>query len=100
MSRSSYSEVVEDQYDALLRGLEEGLLLSINNSYSAGLPSDELRVEDSRDDKTWVDLSGPNNTHYRIHRDGRGELVYEKLTDGGLSHEDEVITIEVLGIDE
>lgn len=89
-----------DQYDTLLRSMEEGLLISINNASYGSSPSFELRVEYSSDDKTNVGLAGPGESHYLIHRDRRGELVYEEETECGLDYQDEVITIEVLGIDD
>ncbi len=92
-------DVETDQYDTLLRAMEEGLLVSINNESNGSLPSDELRVEYSRDDETNVQLTGPGESHWKIHRDRRGELVYSEMTENGLSYEDEVVTIEVIGLD-
>lgn len=89
-----------DQYDTLLRAMEEGLLISINNDAKGSLPSDELRVEFSRDDETHVSLSGAFGSHWRIHRDHPGDLVYSEVTDDGLSYQDEVITLEIIGLDE
>lgn len=86
-----------DQYDTLLRAMESGLLISINNATDHALPTGELKVEYSRDDETHVTL-GNASERYRIHRNRRNGLIYSEVTEDGLSYEDEVITIEVLGI--
>lgn len=89
-----------DQYDTLLRAMEEGLLISINNDAKGSIPSDELRVEHSRDDETHVSLTGAFDSYWQIHRDRSGDLVYSEMTDDGLSYEDDVITLEIIGLDE
>lgn len=89
-----------DQYDTLLRAMEPGLLLSINNDAAGSIPSDELRVEYSRDDETKVSLEGPFGSHWMIHRDRSGKLRYSEVTEDGLSYEDEIVTFEVIGLDE
>lgn len=91
-----------DQYDTILRAMEPGLLFAINNSISNSLddlPSGELRVIHSRDDKTDVTARGHGDTHYRVYRDRRGELVYGEVDEDGVSRESEVISLEILGID-
>lgn len=87
-----------DEYDAILRALPEGVLLSINNSTSSSLPTDELRVDHSKPTETHVNLSA-GEEYYRIYRDRRGDIVYGKVTGDGLSYEDEVITFEIIGIE-
>jgi len=89
-----------DQYDTILRAMEEGVLLSINNQTKGSTPSDELRVEQSQDDETDLDLTGPFGSEWKIYRDRRGELIYSKVTEDGLSYEDEIITLEIIGHDE
>lgn len=87
-----------DQYDTLLRSLEQGVLLSLNNSARNVLPTDELCVEYSNDTDTDVRLSGPSDRHYKIHRHRNGNLIYSEITADGYSYEDEVTTIEILGL--
>lgn len=89
-----------DQYDTLLRTMSEGLLVSINNGASDSIPSDELRVEHSRDDETNVVLTGAFGSRWKITRDRSGDLVYYEVTEDGLSYQDDVITFEVIGLDE
>lgn len=91
-----------DQYDAILRALEEGTLLSINNESRSSLPTDELKVVSSRPFETSVRLirSGYDETYYKIYRTDNGELVYGEVTNGGVTREDNVITLEILGIDD
>lgn len=90
-----------DQYDPLLRALEEGTLLSINNEARSALPTDELKVTSSRPFKTSVRLiqSGFDETYYKIYRADNGELVYGEVTNDGVTREDSVVTLEILGID-
>lgn len=94
------SDIGTDQYDTLLRSMNEGLLVSVNNSAYSATPSFELRVEHSRDDETHVSLSGPGDSWYRIYRDRRGDLIYSEVTEDGLSYEDDVVTLEIIGLDE
>ena len=98
MSEHCNSDI--DQYDTLLRAMDEGLLVTVNNTDYAGTPSFELRVVDSRDDETRVTLTSPGGRRYRIHRDRHGELIYSEFTDDGLSYEGDVVTFEVVGLDE
>lgn len=97
---TNYDDTPEDQYDTLLRSLEEGVILSINNSLSAGGASYELTVESSKSEKTFVWLNGPDDSYYQIYRDDRGELVYAEVAEDGLEYQDEVITLEILGLEE
>ena len=84
-----------DQYDTLLRAMEPGLLITINDG--SGIPSDELRVEYSSSGKTEVGLVG-RGQDWMITRDN-GELVYGRCDEFGLSEQYDVVTIEVIGID-
>lgn len=86
-----------DQYDSLLRSMESGLLITINDGAPLAKPTGELEVEYSKDGETQVSLSGSNGC-YRIHRNDNGAIVYSEETEDGLSFRDGVITIEVLGI--
>lgn len=91
------TSTVADQYDALLQAAESGLILTVNDN-QPGLPSsEELTVEYSNDERTEVHLTGSTGSEYRIHRDVNGELVYSQMTETGLSVEDTVITLEILG---
>lgn len=90
-----------DQYDTLLRAMEEGLLIGINNTAKAhALPLGESRVRWSYDDHTEVAISGPDGDEYQIHRDRRGDLIYSEVTEDGLSYQDEVLSLEVFGLAE
>jgi len=84
-----------DQYDALLRAMEPGLLITLNNEW--GVPSDELKVQYSLNNETEVGLVGKGQD-WMITRDN-GELVYGRCSEFGLSEQHEVITIEVVGIE-
>lgn len=88
-----------DQYDTLLRSMEEGLLVSINNEAQSELPTGELRVEHSSDDRTEVRLKRGFEDWMKVHRDARGDLVLSDVTEDGLSYEADVITIEIIGLD-
>lgn len=86
-----------DQYDSLLRAMEEGLIISINDGTSSAMPTGELTVVYSKDDETHVCLND-GEKGYRIHRKDNGAIVYSEETEDGLSFVDGVITLEVLGI--
>ena len=85
-----------DQYDALLRAMQEGLLITLNNE--SGIPSGELKVKYSLSNQTEVGLVGKGQD-WMITRDN-DELVYGRCDGFGLSEQHEVVTIEVLGIDD
>jgi|AntDeeMinimDraft_5_1070356.scaffolds.fasta_scaffold02869_8 hypothetical protein len=88
-----------DQYDTLLRSMEPGLLISVNNATDHALPSGELTVKSSRDDETNVFLTGFQDSHWRIHREMSGDLVYDEIGDCGESYVDDILTIEILGME-
>jgi hypothetical protein len=69
-----------DQYDHILRAMENGLLISINNDAKGSTPTGELKVVYSKDDKTHVQLKN-GDEHYQIHRNVFGDLVYSELTE-------------------
>lgn len=90
-----------DQYDTLLRAMEEGLLIGVNNSATPNaVPLGECRVLWSYDDRTEVAISSQGDAEYKIHRDRRGDLIYSEITEDGLSYGDEVVTLEVFGLAE
>lgn len=86
-----------NQYDTILRTVEKGLLLTINNSVKQLSGTDQMVVEYSYDDKTEVSLRSQDGARYKIHRDG--VLIYSEVTKHGLSYEGDVISIEVVGIE-
>jgi hypothetical protein len=87
-----------DQYDTLLRAMEAGLRISLNGQAPNQPETAELRVLRSPNDKTVVEAEGTvSGDQYRIHRDTRGELVYSRVDDDGLSYEGDVTTIDIIG---
>jgi len=93
--QSKKEEQKADQYDTLLRAMEPGLLITINNE--SGIPSDELRVQYSSSEKTEVGLVGRGQS-WMITRNN-GELVYGRCDEFGLSEKHDIVTIEVIGIE-
>lgn len=90
-----------DQYDTLLQTMREGLLIAINNSAPSATATGELRVENSRTDETDVIcLEESRETYYRIHRDRQGQLVYGTVGESGTRYEGDVVTLEVIGLDD
>jgi len=89
----------QDQYDTLLRSMEEGLIISVNEATPKMPASGELTVEYSNDKETSVYAKGFNNSDWKIRREG-DSIVYYEMTEDGLSFEDEVVSIEILGVSE
>lgn len=88
-----------DQYDTLLRAMEGGLLISVNDSTEHEPGTWELEVQDSKDGETYVECKAGPEEWKVIHRDGRGKLVVGEPDEwAGLRHDVDVETIEVLGI--
>lgn len=95
-----FGEVSSNQYDALLRVMDSGLLIGINNSAGPdAVALDECRVEWSSDDRAEVAVLTRDTTEYQIHRDRRDKLIYSEVSEAGLSYVDDVVTLEVLGFD-
>lgn len=84
-------------YDTLLQALEEGVILTINQSDSYSTPSGELQVESSKNTNTDVLLTDALENYYTIYRDYEGTLVYAQVTEDGVSYEDDVMTFEIVG---
>jgi hypothetical protein len=90
---------MSDQYDAILRSLDAGALITLNNQPNVGeTPSGELEVMSSRNDKTEVYTTGGSGEFYTIRRAQNGDLVYSRATEDGGDYQGEVITIEIVGI--
>lgn len=87
-----------DQYDTILRSLEKGVILTINDSSVSSTPTDELKVTSSSNNETDVSLEGMNDTHWSITRNHNGKLVFGENTHDGFDEVDEVITFEIVGI--
>lgn len=88
-----------DQYDAILRALEAGTLLTVNGQPNVGeTPSDELEVKSSRSDQTDVYTKGADGKWYRICRDSNGELIYFRENENRSEYQGEIITIEITGV--
>lgn len=85
-----------DQYDAILRALEEGTIITVNDNTpnSAGLG--EFTVEFSKDNNTRVSLFDGRRYH-EIKRIG-DDIVIGETTEQELKRTKTVETIEVLGI--
>lgn len=85
-----------DQYDAILRALEEDTIITVNDNTpnSAGLG--EFTVEFSKDNNTRVSLFDGRRYH-EIKRIG-DDIVIGETTEQGLKRTETVETIEVLGI--
>jgi len=91
---------MSDQYDSILRALEPGTLITINNQPNVGeLPTDELVVTHSKSDRTNVLLKESSEVWYRIRRDTQGDLSYVRVKEDGTDYQGKVITIEVVGIE-
>lgn len=96
-SPQTEQESQTDQYGELLQATEEGLILTINNSTAQPAGTGELTVQYSHPDKTKVGLTGSDGTDFEIYRE-QGKLVYGEITDGGVSYEGDVITLEIIGV--
>lgn len=88
-----------DQYDSLLRAMESGLLVSVNNEVDFEPGTQELEVERSDEDDTYVVCKAGFEEWKVIHRNRNNELVVSDMDDEiGLRYDVDVISIEVLGI--
>lgn len=97
-SQETHTDDNTDQYDTLLRAMEAGLRISLNGQAPNQPETAELRVLRSSNDETAVDVEeSVSGDQYRIHRDPRGELVYSRVGEDGLSYEADVTTIEIIG---
>jgi hypothetical protein len=89
-----------DQYDDVLRGMTEGLLITINNDDSAhGRESGELRVRSSKAGETNVDLYGYSDGWCQIIRRD-DTILWGHMCEDGLRRKSAVETIEIVGIRE
>ncbi len=86
-----------DSFDKLLRAMEPGLIVTINENepQSRGWPN--MVVDYSWDDKTKVGLTGHGDEYRIVRRDG--DIVIGDSTPVGVRNTESVTTIEVLGID-
>jgi len=90
---------MSDQYDSILRALEPGTIITINNQPNVReLPSGELTVGHSKDDRTNVLLKESSEVWYRIRRDTEGDLSYVRVKEDGTDYQGKVITLEIVGI--
>jgi len=86
------------QYDLILRNLERGTIISLNDNAPGSMPSGELTVEYSLQSKTKVGLTDTAGNDWEILTTEHDGLVYGKVEQDGVTIEDSVITIEILGV--
>lgn len=88
-----------DQYDTVLREMEPGLLVTVNESTPGGSRFPEMEVVYSEDDRTLVDLAAAVNREkaYQIKRRSDG-LVIGRARESGLYETCSIETIEIVGI--
>jgi len=88
-----------DQYDTLLRSMEEGLIISVNESTEHAVSHGELEVLYSYDGKTWVAVKNSQREYAIVRRDDDEIRIHPMEKDGlTWSGSNEVLTIEVLGL--
>jgi hypothetical protein len=85
-----------DQYDTLLRALEEKTVITVNDSTPNSTTLGEFTVEFSNNTTTKVSLYDGRD-YYEIRRKG-GNIIIGLATEEGLKRKKTVETIEVLGI--
>jgi len=87
-----------DVYRAVFAALDDSAIITVNESAKA-ISVGELRVECVREDPLEVDLKGYNGRYYTVDF-GREEPTLFRVTEDGLSYEDPVKSVELIGMTE